>query len=369
MKITMLLSNGFNPDPRVAAEALALAKAGHAVTIFAWDRLGSLPEEEDYQGVQVRRCRIRSGYSKGPLQIFNFIKFWGAARRFLQANPPQAIHCHDLDTLQAGITMGRRLKVPVIFDAHECYPEMVAHLFPGPMVGLIRRLEKRLVPQAAVVITVGSVLAAYFLRMGARKVSIVGNYKSLAGEEPPATPARSSLKIIYIGGLNRDRLLAPAIRAVAGTPEFDLTIVGNGPEQAVLEELAGKAANIRFTGFLPQDEACDLLTKSHLLYYAIDSSYPNNRFSAPNSLFMALAAGRPVICNDMGEIAAIVRAEKAGTVLPDLEPVTIRQALKAYFDKELWKAQSEAAFTAARERYNWDRAAVELVRVYRELGK
>jgi glycosyltransferase involved in cell wall biosynthesis len=349
MRITMLLSNGFKPDPRVAAEALALTGAGHAVTIFAWDRLGNLPESEDYQGVQVRRCRIRSGYSKGPLQIFNFFKFWSAARSFLAENPPQAIHCHDLDTLQAGIIMGKRLKIP------------------GPMVGLIRRLEKRLVPQAATVITVGSVLAAYFQLLGAGKVSIVGNYKDIAGERPPATPARSSLKIIYIGGLNRDRLLAPAIRAVAGTPEFDLTIVGNGPEQAVLEDLAGKAANIRFTGFLPQDEARNLLTKSHLLYYAIDSSYPNNRFSAPNSLFMALAAGRPVICNDMGEIAAIVRAEKAGTVLPDLKSATIRQALTAYLDEKHWKAQSEAGFTAARERYNWDRAAAELLRVYREL--
>ena len=105
MRIVMLLSNGFGPDPRVAAEALALNEVGHQVTIFAWDRSGELPAREDYQGVNVVRSQIRSGYSRGPLQIFKFLDFWRDCRRFLDKLQPDLIHAHDLDTLKVGLDL------------------------------------------------------------------------------------------------------------------------------------------------------------------------------------------------------------------------------------------------------------------------
>jgi hypothetical protein len=40
-----------------------------------------------------------------------------------------------------------------------------------------------------------------------------------------------------------------------------------------------------------------------VIYYGLDASNPNARYSAPNKLFEALAAGRAVLCNDCGEVA------------------------------------------------------------------
>lgn len=36
----MILTNGFDPDPRVYKEAKSLIKLGHKVTILCWDRSG-----------------------------------------------------------------------------------------------------------------------------------------------------------------------------------------------------------------------------------------------------------------------------------------------------------------------------------------
>lgn len=365
----MLLSNGFAPDPRVAAEAATLSDAGHRVIIYAWDRTGNYQAVEERGGVRVVRCPIRTTYSRGPAQIFLFFKFWKSCGAFLKQTPCEAVHCHDLDTLWPGIIWGRRLKVPVIYDAHESYPDMVAHLFPKPVVGMVRRMEAHLVPGATGVITVGDLLAKRFEKLGAKKVTVVGNYKKL----PPSPGSidgipQTPLRVIYIGGLNRDRLLAPLIEAVAGDYRYQLTVVGDGPQRGSLERLASAAANIRFTGFLPQDRAGVLAGEHHLVYYAVDGSYLNNQFSVPNALFLAMAVARPVLTTDVGEIARIVKDYDCGTVLPDLHPDTIRQALERYREDPLfWRKQSQQSWQAAITHFNWDFAAKQLLGLYQDL--
>jgi glycosyltransferase involved in cell wall biosynthesis len=369
MRIIMLLSNGFAPDPRVAAEAQALQQSGHQVTIFAWDRTGGLPATDLYNGVNIIRCQIRTTYSRGPLQIFQFRKFWRAALNYLKQTPADIIHCHDLDTLWPGVKFGRARKIPVIFDAHESYPDMVAHLFPQPVVGLIRKLEGHLVPKTAAVITVGELLAGHFRELQAKQVVVVGNYKKVTAKEPAPAPNPQPLKIIYVGGLNRDRLLGPMIQAVASLDQYRLTIVGDGPERSKLEQLAAGAANVEFTGYLPQEQARGLVETSHLVYYAVDPSFSNNQYSAPNALFIALASGRPLIATGVGEIARIIQHWDCGTVLKDLAPETIRAALTEYLNPEAWQQKSLHSIRAAVTEYNWEKARQNLLNLYQIVGQ
>jgi len=50
-RVLMLLGNGFAPDPRVEAEALALVRAGADVTVLCWDRDGDLAPSEERGGI------------------------------------------------------------------------------------------------------------------------------------------------------------------------------------------------------------------------------------------------------------------------------------------------------------------------------
>jgi len=369
MRIVMLLSNGFAPDPRVATEAKALVELGHQVTIFAWDRTCKLNTQEYYlERVQVVRCQVKTIYSRGATQIMPFLKFWSEATKFLQQNQPDVVHCHDLDTLRPGIDYGKKHGVPVIYDAHESYPDMVAHVFPKLILNQIKRMEEQLVPKATAVITVGKLLAAHFLELGAQKVVVVGNYKNLEPDSLVTEEATPPLKIIYVGGLNRDRLISPIIETVAGDLRYHLDIVGDGPERNKLIIKTGHADNIRFHGYLPQEQAKKIIAQDHLLYYGLDPNFPNNHYSAPNSLFLALASGRPVLTTSIGEIAEIVKAWNCGTVLPNLEIGTIQQVLANYFDRNLWQQQAMAAYQAAASEYNWQMASANLVSLYQSIG-
>ena len=46
---------------------------------------------------------------------------------------------------------------------------------------------------------------------------------------------------------------------------------------------------------------------SDVIYCGFDPAMPNFRFAAPNKLFEALAAGKPLITPDIGEIGDLVR--------------------------------------------------------------
>ena len=54
-KVLMLLSNGFEPDIRVYKEAKSLVENNYDVTIFCLDRNENLSEEENLEGIQIKR--------------------------------------------------------------------------------------------------------------------------------------------------------------------------------------------------------------------------------------------------------------------------------------------------------------------------
>ena len=73
----MILTNGFDPDPRVYKEAKSLKKLGHKVTILCWDREGTYidKQEEDLEGIHIVRFFGNAEYGTGYKQIFKFLNF------------------------------------------------------------------------------------------------------------------------------------------------------------------------------------------------------------------------------------------------------------------------------------------------------
>ncbi len=68
--ILMLLTNAYDPDPRVRQEALALIGMGCRVKFLAWDRDLKAPASETMEGVEVERVFLASSHGRGTTQIF-----------------------------------------------------------------------------------------------------------------------------------------------------------------------------------------------------------------------------------------------------------------------------------------------------------
>ena len=45
------------------------------------------------------------------------------------------IHCHDLDTLPLGFVLGKLKRKPIVYDAHESFPDMLEGSVPSDGAG------------------------------------------------------------------------------------------------------------------------------------------------------------------------------------------------------------------------------------------
>src|ERR1035437_8867236 len=95
--VLMLLTNAYDPDPRVRQEALALIGMGCRVRLLAWDRDLKAPATALMEGVEVERVYLSSAHGRGTTQIFFYAclylkMLWRGLR-----TPFDVVHCHDLD--------------------------------------------------------------------------------------------------------------------------------------------------------------------------------------------------------------------------------------------------------------------------------
>ena len=73
-KIIMLLTNAFEPDPRVYQEAKSLINNGYDITIICWDRDYKKQAFEKINAIEIERIYVRSTHGRGVSQtIFLFI--------------------------------------------------------------------------------------------------------------------------------------------------------------------------------------------------------------------------------------------------------------------------------------------------------
>lgn len=377
VSVAMLLSNSFRPDPRVHKEARSLAQAGYKVTIICWDRQAELPAHEQMDGFEIRRIAVRSGYGVGGRQVFYLPRYWRRAWQELRILKPDIIHCHDLDTAPLGYWYAHRHRLPWIFDAHECYPEQARGIqVHRAIVYALEILERWLTKRATHVITVGNLLAQRFRAMGGRRVSVVGNYQPLRDFNGHHNVSRADLGlrqeafvIAYIGGFTLGRVILPLIKATEFVSDVKVLLLGDGPQRAAIESELPNHPCVHYLGQVPQEQVPNYTALSDVIYYGLDMNIKddNIHYSSPNALFNALAAGKPVLTTNLGEIAYIVREEQCGIIVDQPVPTLLAQAINRLRDPAFREVLAQNARSAARRRYNWAVAEAFLLEVYQQL--
>lgn len=370
----MLVSNACAPDRRVLREARVLAERGHQVRVIAWDRQGRYPARETLDGVEIERIAVRSAYGTGLRRLGQWPAYARRAWAYLRQENWDAVHCHDLDTVPIAYAYTRRHRIPLVFDAHESYPDLIAPQVPGWAVAVVRWMERFLVRRVDALVTVGDLLAEHY-RHWASWVVVVRNCQPFAPGSSEPVPRRSEwglqdaeLVVCYVGGFTRGRVILPLIEAVAADPSVGLVLVGEGPQAQVLMDAIGDSSRITYLGpRVPPDQVVNIMTAADVVYYGLRSDFPNNRFSSPNALYSALAAGRPLLTTDVGEISHIVRTEGCGLILLEPTVEALGAGLAELRQPEARAAMAQSAVRAGKTKYNWATAQAELLELYRGL--
>ncbi len=377
----MLLSNAFRPDPRVAREAEGLARAGHSVTVVCWDRQVQFAPREMVGDYRVERVQdVPTVYGAGVRQILHTPRFWRAAAARARNLQPDVIHCHDLDTLPVGWWLKARTGARLVYDAHEDYPAMMSLYLPSLMVWMLSWLERRLLRRVDHTITASTVFADKLRDQGIAPVATIGNYQSLVPfdtlNQSGVAAARSrlgltpdDLVVAYIGGFTRNRKLLPLIEAAGDMPDVQILLWGDGHQRAIIEAAVSGVSNARYLGWLPAEQV-PLYTKlADIIYYCLEPNYPGAIYNAPNTLSNAMAAGRPIIANDVGDLGRIVRQTGCGILVSDTTSEAVRHAVTTLRDPAVRKQMGAAGRSAAETHYSWTAAKEQLQQIYTEFAK
>jgi len=147
-------------------------------------------------------------------------------------------------------------------------------------------------------------------------------------------------------------------------------IVGDGPERSRLECLArrlGVADQVRFFGQLPRTKVLELLCRCQALIH------PSLHDSGGLVCMEAMAAGRPVICLDLGGPAMQVTNEtgfKINAINPSqtvFELAKIMQHLKA--TPGLWRKMGNNARQRIQKDFSWQHRAENMNDFYNKVDK
>lgn len=225
--------------------------------------------------------------------------------------------------------------------------------------------------RASVALATTRETATRLSRIGAQKVEILleaalsrDELDRLANmDNPPSRPFR----FVYIGRLLplKGQHLGLQAFAQANLPEAEYWIVGGGPAKNQLVKLAQKLGvynKVQFWGQLPRADALQKLGQCHVLVHP--SLHESGGWACPE----AMAAGKPVICLDIGGPAVQV-TDECGFKIPTTAPAQtvhdIAAAMsKLYYEPALRVRMGEAARKRAQTHFNWDTKARYLNELY-----
>lgn len=249
----------------------------------------------------------------------------------------------------AALWLGRRLGCPVVITARGTDINLI------PRYALPRRMIERAIGRAAGIVAVSAALKEALIELGARPdaVEVLRNGVDLAAFRPlDRAAARRSLRLtrptlVSVGHLIERKGHDRVIAALRELPDFDLLIVGEGPERHNLGQLSerlGVAERVRFLGAKPHAIMPEIYSAADALILA------SSREGWANVLLEAMACGTPVIASHIWGNPEVVGAPAAGRLLEDNTPPGIAAAVRALFARP----PARTATRAYAEGFSWD---------------
>ena len=228
---------------------------------------------------------------------------------------------------------------------------------------LLKHVARRVWSQAARVVAVSCNLRDLALQtQPGAIIDVIPNgadvQRFTPGDNVPAN------RLLFVGRLIERKgvhILLEAFRQVrTALPDAELTIVGDGPERARLEALAGEFAlsGVVFRGQLTGNDLPAIYRESAILVL------PAIAEAMPNVVLEAMAAGLAIVTTPTGG-SEVLRGN--GIVVPHADTAALRDALVAYLTEPGLVKQHGCISRRLAEGMSWSAVASCCLALYREV--
>lgn len=401
MACVLMLCHDQHLDRRVVAQAVTLIREGHSVHLLALSFDGHTTHELMPEGIQLTRIGLNhiipensiykayiarqhklndllnwsaNRYSRGVglfQRLFTYASRlnWSLYKglllaryhnRFLHdplpfrqafvshglAHRSDLVQVHDLPALEAGSELASMWGVPLVYDAHELYPEQKS--FSRAQRNICSEAERRLIKSADLVFAVNQSIGEEM----SRRYEIDQPVTLLNAIDPPPEfdpNARYDLLreklglsaqrriLLFQGGFAPHRNLEALVEAMAyvQTADVDLVMMGFGDFGDLLKEKAAQhkllGTRIHFLPAVPQNELLQHSASADIGIIPYPHVDLNSYYCTPNKLFEFIQAGLPILANDSPELRRFVLENGFGRCALMGNPRSIAQAIDTTF--------------------------------------
>jgi glycosyltransferase involved in cell wall biosynthesis len=369
-RICMVVYNDLVHDARVFKEASTLHDAGYDMHVIGMKDETSEPLG-GWEGI--RTTRIEVGHRRS-LRL-RYAAFWRNAYRQVVADCPDAVHAHDLDALPPAWFATRKLRVPLVHDAHELWVELPSLVNRPHIRSIWEFLARTLIPRCDAVFTVSNGIAEEMQRRYGVSTDVLRNVPIDSGSVVHA-PLRSELGIgdnqrimLFQGGLLPGLGIERSIHAMEHLPNIHLVIIGGGPLRDEIQrevEQSNHRDRIHLLKPVPFDQLKPITVACDVGLHLGRSAGLNVRFGLPNKLFEYISAGIPSVITDWPEQGTLTRQYGTGaTVPPDATPSDIAATV---LDVLANHEQYTTACTSAAKQLVWSNESAPLIECYNNLS-
>lgn len=374
MNILMIRSLDSSFDSRVTKESQSLVKAGYKVSILDWDRSQKHKEKRTIlQSTAGRVFRITYGYpaisDAGPRKNFiSYAKFIFFIRRFVKKHYKEydIFHLCDLPVMFPLYKIILRRKKKIVYDIFDYYPDQ--RKWPNYLRNILVSMETACINKANATIICNENRIKQIGDVNPKKLIVIHNSPNLPTRLTQSVINGGGIvSIAYLGSLCDGRFLPEIISVVKDEPNLVLHVAGLGKFQNLFIQEAKCNPRIIYHGKLPYQDVLEVENQCDLLIALYDQSIPNNRYSAPNKFYEALALGKPIVmAKGMGFDDFF--AEHSFGIVVDTTKEGIAQGIKQLIArKNEWPSYKKEENSLFQEKYSWGIMEERLFSLYHSL--
>ncbi len=289
---------------------------------------------------------------------------------------PSLVHANDWNTMWAGLAIKLTCGAHLVYDSHELWADRNGRWEWRPW---LLGAEALFVRAADEVITSSTGYAdALARRYRITRPTVVRNIPERLPGAVRATlgqakPSPAHPRVVYVGGLMPGRGLEQMIDALVHVPCVRLCAIGPGAPRyrsslTARAAFAGVAERVELRDPVAPSEVQDALAGAAAGLCLIQPICRSYELSLPNKLFEYAAAGVPVLASDMPVIAAVVRGEGLGEVVPAGDPRAIAASLERLLARDGWRLAAQRSIEFA-DAHAWPCEASTLSGAYRRAAK
>lgn len=391
LRIGVLLQSDFPPDVRLSKEMGTWREDGHRIGLVCNNRNNRPRTETDgkltihripcpFPSFQRINKLVTSPFVCNPLWILEIVR---AFRR----GTIDVLHVINLPLAPLAILMGKMLRVPVVYDMYENYPEAIRSWRLKGFKSILRN------PRVAEIIDDFCMKKADFLivvvqeamdrliakNVDQKKITVVENtvdfirFKSLALRSDILKKYTRTYTIVYTGQFSVERGIETAIRAMVDLKgkirNVKLVLVGSGPNKKDLEKMVKMLKindMVEFTGWVDYQLFPSFIRAADVCIIP----QPSNPFidtTMPNKIYEYMAMGKPILTSDAKPMLRLIRKCRCGETF---ESNSVRD-----FADQIFRIRGSGipygrnGLKAVEKKYNWARSSVALRLVYQDIRR